>query len=165
MISDGNKYISIEDLKKGKYKIFQDLFDEEGKYCGNRPVDPEDLPTMSVYYSWLSPNLYQKNCLKTASRISTASMDNMLLQGVMGMCGESGEAIDIVKKHIFQGHPLDREHLAKELGDVLWYIATTAEAIGYPLEDIMRMNLRKLKDRYGDSFSADGSLHRKEGDV
>lgn len=45
---------------------------------------------------------------------------DVLINSVMGLCGESGEAIDIVKKWLAQGHPLDREHLAKELGDVAW---------------------------------------------
>lgn len=113
----------------------------------------------------LTGNEYQRGALRTASRISTATPDNLLTQGVMGMCGESGEAIDIVKKHFFQGHPLDTEHLARELGDVLWYVATTACAIGYPLEEIMYMNLEKLEERYGSQFSADGSINRKEGDT
>ena len=113
----------------------------------------------------LTGNEYQQGALRTASRISTATPDNLLTQGVMGMCGESGEAIDIVKKHFFQGHPLDREHLARELGDVLWYVSTTAWAIGYTLEDVMDMNLKKLEERYGSVFSTDSSMHRKEGDT
>ena len=60
---------------------------------------------------------------------------DVLINGVMGLCGESGEAIDIVKKHLAQGHELDTEHLAKELGDIAWYLAETATAIGYRLED------------------------------
>ncbi len=113
-------------------------------------------------------NEYQKMCLKTASNVAMSSTDNLLLQGVMGMCGEAGEAIDIVKKTIFQGHPLDekaKEHLAKEIGDVLWYAATAAYAIGWTFEDVMLMNLNKLSARYKDGFSPEESLHRKEGDV
>lgn len=54
---------------------------------------------------------------------------DVLINSVMGLCGESGEAIDIVKKWLAQGHPLDREHLAKELGDVAWYLAEAATAL------------------------------------
>lgn len=113
----------------------------------------------------MTANEYQKNCMKFASQISTATKDNLLLQGVMGINGEAGEAIDIVKKYLFQGHPLDKDHLAKELGDVLWYIATTAEALDIDLHTIMQTNIEKLSARYGERFSTDASLHRKESDI
>lgn len=83
----------------------------------------------------------------------------------MGLNGEAGEAIDILKKHLFQGHSLDKEHLAKELGDVAWYLAITADAIGYDLEKVMMLNLDKLKDRYPDGFSSENSVKRKENDI
>ena len=110
-------------------------------------------------------NEYQENAMKFASELSKATNDNLILQGVMGMNGEAGEAIELVKKHIFHGHELDKEHLAKELGDVLWYVATCAKAIGYSLDDIAQMNIDKLTARYGESFSTEKSLHRKEGDI
>ena len=71
----------------------------------------------------------------------------------------------MVKKHLFQGHELDTEHMAKELGDVAWYIAVSAHAIGYDLETILQMNVDKLRKRYPDGFETDKSLHRQEGDV
>ena len=74
-----------------------------------------------------------------------SKMSDILINGVMGLCGESGEVIDLVKKHLAQGHELDKERLAKELGDVAWYLAETAYAIGYDLEDIFQMNLDKLE--------------------
>ena len=86
----------------------------------------------------------------------------MLINGVMGLCGESGEAIDIVKKHLAQGHELDKEKLAKELGDVAWYLAETATAIGYDLEDIFQMNIDKLKKRYPEGFSVEKSVNRDD---
>ena len=52
----------------------------------------------------------------------------------MGLCGESGEAIDIVKKWLMQGHELDKEHLIRELGDAEWYLAEAATALAVPLE-------------------------------
>ena len=85
---------------------------------------------------------------------------DVLINGVMGLCGESGEAIDIVKKHLAQGHELDRENLAKELGDIAWYLAETAYAIGYSLEDILQMNIEKLLIRYPEGFSAEKSINR-----
>jgi len=86
---------------------------------------------------------------------------DVLINGVMGLCGEAGEAIDLVKKHLAQGHALDRELLAKELGDVAWYLAETATAIGCDLETILAGNLEKLRARYPDGFDAERSVHRE----
>lgn len=77
----------------------------------------------------------------------------------------AGEAVDILKKFLFQGHDLDREHLAKELGDVAWYLAVSADALGYDLETIFKMNIDKLKARYPDGFDPELSKHRKAGDI
>lgn len=104
-------------------------------------------------------NEYQKLALTTLN--PELGEKDILINGVMGLCGESGEAIDLVKKHLAQGHELDKEKLAKELGDIAWYLAETAYAIGYPLEDILRMNINKLKKRYPEGFSIECSLSRK----
>lgn len=108
-------------------------------------------------------NEYQKEALRTASGMNKEVP--MIVNGVLGLCGESGECADMVKKHLFQGHELDTEHMAKELGDVAWYIAISAHAIGYDLETILQMNVDKLRKRYPDGFEAAKSLHRQEGDV
>ena len=116
----------------------------------------------------MTPNEYQRNAMRTASGISTSCPENLLLQGVMGMSGESGEALDIVKKIMFQGHPLNeatKEHLIRELGDVLWYVATTAEALDTDLETVMQVSIDKLRARYPMAFDAERSMHREEGDV
>jgi NTP pyrophosphatase (non-canonical NTP hydrolase) len=80
----------------------------------------------------------------------------------MGLCGESGEAIDIVKKHLAQGHELDKAHLAKELGDIAWYLAETATALDLNLEDVFQANIDKLKKRYPEGFDALRSIHRED---
>lgn len=108
-------------------------------------------------------NEYQQLALRTAPKISEPSQ--RLLNGLMGLNGEAGEAIDILKKHLFQGHWLDSEHIAKELGDVAWYLAVSADALGYKLEDIFENNIRKLKDRYPEGFDPKRSINRKEGDI
>ena len=116
----------------------------------------------------MTPNEYQTLAMRTASGISTSRPENLLLQGVMGMSGESGEALDIVKKIMFQGHELNeatKEHLIRELGDVLWYVATTAEALNVPLETVMQVNIDKLRARYPKRFDTERSQHREEGDV
>ena len=105
-------------------------------------------------------NEYQELALRTLN--PDLSERDVLINGVMGLCGESGEAIDIVKKHLAQGHPLDRWKLAEELGDIAWYLAETAHAIGYPLEEILQMNIDKLKARYPEGFSSENSINRSE---
>lgn len=113
-----------------------------------------------------TPNLYQVEALRTASGMAQGDKHSgRLLNGVMGLCGEAGECIDLVKKHVFQGHDLDKEHLAKELGDVQWYLAVAADGIGYKLAQIMDMNVRKLRMRYPDGFDVERSTHRAANDV
>lgn len=103
-------------------------------------------------------NEYQRQAMVSLN--PALSREQVLLNSVMGLCGESGECIDLVKKWQFQGHPLDKEALAKELGDVAWYLAEAATALDIPLEDICRGNLDKLKARYPQGFSAEQSIHR-----
>ena len=88
----------------------------------------------------------------------------MLHHAIPGMAGEVGQIHSLLQK-AFQGHPLDPEHLKKELGDELWMLAEACTAMGWTLEDIAKTNISKLNDRYPDGFSADRSLHRKEGDI
>lgn len=107
-------------------------------------------------------NEYQKLAMVTLN--PELDKKDVLINGVMGLCGESGEAIDIVKKHLAQGHELDKKKLAKELGDVAWYLAETATAIGYDLEDIFQMNIDKLKKRYPEGFSVEKSVNRNTDD-
>ncbi len=85
-----------------------------------------------------------------------------LINGVMGLCGESGEVIDLVKKHLSHGHPLNKERIIEELGDVAWYIAEIATVLGVELEDVLAGNIEKLKRRYPDGFSSEASINRKE---
>lgn len=105
-------------------------------------------------------NEYQKLAMKTLN--PQLGEKDVLINGVMGLCGESGEAIDIVKKWLAQGHELDKERLAKELGDICWYLAETATALGLSLEDIMAANIEKLKKRYPEGFDAKKSVNRTE---
>ena len=108
-------------------------------------------------------NEYQELALRTEQGMNKEYP--RLLNGLMGLNGEAGEAIDILKKSLFQGHPMDNEHMAKELGDVAWYLAISADAIGYKLEDIFQMNIDKLKNRYPDGFDSEKSQHRAAGDI
>ena len=105
-------------------------------------------------------NEYQKLAMRTLN--PQLNKKDVLINGVMGLCGESGEAIDIVKKHLAQGHELDRDHLIKELGDIAWYLAETATALGLSLEDVMAANIEKLKKRYPEGFDTERSVNRAE---
>lgn len=109
-------------------------------------------------------NEYQAAALRTAQTDKLTARE-LLLNSALGLCGESGEVADLLKKHRFQGHDLDFEHIAKELGDIAWYLAVGAYSIGYDLEKILQMNVDKLKARYPDGFSVDRSLHRDKNDV
>ena len=96
-----------------------------------------------------------------AQRTSPDGHDR-ILNGVLGLAGESGECADLVKKALFQGHKLDRDHLIDELSDVAWYIAETATGLGVSLSEILNHNIEKLKRRYPDGFDPERSIHREE---
>lgn len=123
---------------------------------------------------------YQEEALRTANKMSTIFLmqhvisdceenpdsDKVawMLEGALGLSGEVGEVVDILKKSIFQGHPLDVRKVALELGDVMWYLALLAHSIGYNLDEVTKMNIEKLKNRYPNGFSTTDSLNRKEGE-
>jgi NTP pyrophosphatase (non-canonical NTP hydrolase) len=85
-----------------------------------------------------------------------------LINFVFGLAGETGETIDLLKKIIFHGHDMEinRDKLALELGDCLWYITGIATAAGINLDDIAKRNIEKLKARYPDGFSEERSIKR-----
>ena len=92
-----------------------------------------------------------------------------LLTAAVGMSAESGEFTEIVKKMIFQGKPVNEEnlfHLKRELGDIMWYVAQACMALDTDFNEIIEMNVDKLKSRYpGGEFDVHYSENRKEGDV
>lgn len=107
---------------------------------------------------------YQQNVLKYAPDHHDYLLN--VIYAAMGMCGEAGEASELVKKYAYHGHTIDTEHLARELGDVLWYVSYMAYLFGYPLGKIMAMNQEKLAKRYPDGkFDAERSRNREEGDI
>ena len=106
----------------------------------------------------MTANEYQKEALRTLN--PELDKKDVLINGVMGLCGEAGECIDVVKKHLAQGHALDRENLIKELGDVAWYLAETAYALDVELDEVLQRNLDKLRARYPQGFDAERSKDR-----
>ena len=103
-------------------------------------------------------NEYQKLALRTANSTNTG---DLILNGILGLAGETGEVADIIKKAKFQGHELDCAKAIDELGDVCWYVAILAEGLGVDLETVMRGNIDKLKQRYPEGFSVDKSVNRE----
>ena len=112
-------------------------------------------------------NDYQQKALlyKAMNNFKIDGRTVILLEGVMGVVGEAGECAELVKKRLFQGHDLNREHLARELGDVAWYLALAADGLGYSLDDILQMNLDKIAGRYPEGYDNDRSLYRKPEDI
>ena len=108
----------------------------------------------------MTVNEYQRLAMATLN--PELNKRDVLINSVMGLCGESGEAIDIVKKWMAHGHELDREHLAKELGDIAWYLAEAATALDLSLDDILQANIEKLKKRYPQGFDTARSQNRTE---
>ena len=107
-------------------------------------------------------NEYQKLAARTINdRLIT---DEKIRHALHGMSGEVGELHGIYQKW-YQGHGIEKEHLKKELGDLLWFVAEFCTAYGWNLEDIMQMNIDKLIARYPEGFEYERSLHREAGDV
>lgn len=109
----------------------------------------------------MKPNEFQHDCMRTARARDT---EYLIVNGALGLSGESGEVADAIKKWKYQGHELDYRGLALELGDILWYIATLANGIGYDLEHIMEMNVAKRKRRYPNGFDPLLSINREEAE-
>ena len=110
----------------------------------------------------MTGNEYQKLAERTIDK-SWLNVD-IEHHALHGMVGEIGEIHSIYQKQ-YQGHPLNVEHLKKEVGDLMWFIAEYCTVNGFSLDEIMQLNIDKLKARYPDGFEVDKSLHRKEGDI
>lgn len=83
-----------------------------------------------------------------------------LLHAAIGMCTETGELQDQLKKHIFYGKPLDTTNLVEEMGDLMWYVGIMCDTLKVSLEDVMIKNIAKLKARYPEKFTEDKALNR-----
>lgn len=105
-------------------------------------------------------NEYQDLAQRTCN--ITDTMMDKIENGCMGLNGEAGECIDLLKKYKFQGHGLLVDKMVEELGDVLWYCAELACGLGVTLEEIAQRNIDKLRRRYPEGFSAERSRNRAE---
>lgn len=107
-------------------------------------------------------NEYQKLAARTINKDLSESQVEM--HALHGMVGEIGEIHSLYQK-VYQGHGQEEAHLKKECGDLLWFIAEYCTANGWELEEIMQLNIDKLKARFPEGFEADKSIHRKAGDI
>lgn len=110
----------------------------------------------------MNGNEYQKLAARTINtNLAPKGQENHALHG---MVGEIGELHSLYQK-LYQGHEFDEEHAMKELGDLLWFVAEYCTSRGWDLDDIMQMNIDKLRARYPEGFDSEHSLHRAEGDI
>lgn len=123
----------------------------------------------------MTGNEYQKAAMRTNDGIATSRLLALLqsteydLGGVfnaaLGLSGEVGELNDLFKKWVFHEKSIDVEHAKKELGDIMWYVAMMCHSFGWQLDDILQINVDKLKARYPDGFSVELANNRKEEDI
>jgi len=93
--------------------------------------------------------------------VRLSEMDAALLDWVLGLAGEVGELAELVKHCVFHGESLNKMIVAKELGDILWYVGATADTLGIKLQDVMELNKAKLDHRHGAVYSDATSADRK----
>ena len=104
-------------------------------------------------------NDYQQRSTRTLNRALSDS--EQLLNMVIGLVGEAGEVLDLLKKHRYQGHDLNKKKLAEELGDVFYYLAGVATSVNLDLDKVAQGNIDKLLKRYPDGFDPEYSVNRE----
>ncbi len=112
----------------------------------------------------MDSSTYQKLAARTLTSepgFDVSDDDIMIIWNALGLAGEAGEVAETVKKGILHQHGLNKEVLKKELGDVLWYLSALCTTLGFDLEEVMKKNIEKLKERYPDGFSVEDSINRK----
>lgn len=83
--------------------------------------------------------------------------------GALGLAGETGEVVDLLKKHLFHGKELDRDKLKLELGDVRWYLEVLAHSAGFSMDEIEEANIEKLRKRFpGTGFTTEDANSKKD---
>lgn len=119
---------------------------------------------------------YQELAMRTKNNNATERLLNWIsnneikdpgaiINACFGLPGEVGEFNDMIKKWIFHGGKLDVEHLKKECGDIVWYIALLCYGFDWDLDEIMEMNINKLRTRYPEGFNINRANNRESGDV
>lgn len=102
---------------------------------------------------------YQREVERTT--VTNIYAQESLIMASMGLAGETGEVVDLLKKHLFHGHSLEKDKVIKELGDVLWYLSALCNTLHISLEDVIEANVAKLRARYPDGFDIERSINRE----
>ena len=146
----------------------------ECEFCDNPECDHTENIDHAVNFKKVGPDIYMEGPRKKRLTINgyqhkamrTAKEQCRNLSNVgLGLSGEAGEVADMIKKHLYQGHPMDRDKFIKELGDLAWYLALGCTVIGEPMENVLQTNIDKLLKRYPDGFDPERSMNRAEDDV
>lgn len=106
----------------------------------------------------MDPVYYQVEVKRTTS--PDLGFTEGLVVGALGLAGESGEVVDLIKKYVFHYHTMGKEKLSEELGDVMWYISLICNMAGISLDDVMSNNVEKLKIRYPNGWDPERSQNR-----
>lgn len=108
---------------------------------------------------------YERAALRTLNAENADRFDGwgIYMEAALGLTGEAGEAVELVKKSMYQGHELDKDALALELGDVAWYLTLFCHAAGLTLEEVLNRNIKKRAERYPEGFDKARSINREEG--
>jgi NTP pyrophosphatase (non-canonical NTP hydrolase) len=91
---------------------------------------------------------------------ATDTKNQKLLHAVIGLSTESGELLDQMKKVVYYGKELDRVNIKEELGDLMWYMAILMRELDLDMDDVLEVNINKLRTRYGEKFNSEGALNR-----
>lgn len=103
---------------------------------------------------------YQEESKRTLNK--DLEKDQQLANMVIGIMGESGEVADLIKKHLYQGHPLDREKVTEEIGDVMFYLVNLCNILEIDLKTAISRNYYKLLKRYPNGFDVSRSVNRQD---
>lgn len=144
---------AIEIIKR---QIEKDEVEMLGKVWINMEYHRQELDRLKNAIDF---NEYQRLAQRTCN---AKSKTDKIINGVLGLNGESGEVTDIVKKYYFQGHELDKDKIIDELGDVMWYIAEICTALDVSIAEVAELNIEKLKERYPDGFESERSVNREK---
>lgn len=130
------------------------------------PATPDPKEWREAFWTAMTghenvPNSYQEVSAHLGG--SSPNDPSGLGMPMAGLAGETGELLDLIKKHLYHGIPFDRSQAVTEAGDVLWYLSVLCYRLGIPLSEVMKQNVSKLTVRYPDGFSVEAARTRKGG--
>lgn len=116
----------------------------------------------AIYNKRMGMVFYPEDKLKKLKKLNPTPSQCELLHAAIGIAGEAGELLDAVRKHVFEGQPLDRENVIEELGDLCFYLEAACQAIGVTREEIEELNTAKLSKRYEAGYSDKAAQDRAD---